>query len=280
MQGSLNLSGRAATVKLRVAARNLPPGASVTVTDVMLQPGGAASGWIPHTTELPWAAGMTGDDVGGGGPVYWDEILGKPSQFPPTSHTHSIAQVSGLQAALDAKAAAAHTHTVGQVAGLQGALDGKSDNGHTHSDATDDTAGFMSASDKAKVDGASATATPDTLAMRTASGNLAVAAPTAGAHAATKTYVDTPKLAYGSKQATDAPSTYPDGYSVGLFRVTNGWPSETGVSFWTVVTVKAPSFTASTVQYAYAYQTAGIAPRFRTANASDGWNAWQVMQVA
>ncbi|WIV44539.1 hypothetical protein [Glutamicibacter nicotianae] len=132
MQGSLDLSGRAATVKLRVAARNLPPGASVTLTDVMLQPGGAASGWIPHTTELPWAAGMTGDDVGGGGPVYWDEILGKPSQFPPTSHTHSIAQVAGLQAALDAKAAAAHTHPIGQVSGLQAALDAKAASGHTH----------------------------------------------------------------------------------------------------------------------------------------------------
>ncbi|KUM29367.1 hypothetical protein AQ436_06665 [Arthrobacter sp. EpRS66] len=130
MQGSLNLSGRAATVKLRVAARNLPPGASVTVTDVMLQPGGAASGWIPHTTELPWAAGMTGDDVGGGGPVYWDEILGKPSQFPPMSHTHSIAQVSGLQAALDGKQAAGDYAT---NAALSSGLAGKANTSHTHS---------------------------------------------------------------------------------------------------------------------------------------------------
>lgn len=36
----------------------------------------------------------------------WDEIPGKPATFPPSSHTHEISEISGLQAALDGKMAA------------------------------------------------------------------------------------------------------------------------------------------------------------------------------
>lgn len=61
-----------------------------------------------------------------------------------TSHTHSIANVTGLQTALDGKqasgsyAAATHTHVISDVTGLQTALDGKQAAGsyaaasHTH----------------------------------------------------------------------------------------------------------------------------------------------------
>lgn len=47
-------------VKIRVSVKNLPTDAEVRVTDLMLQPGRAVSGWMPHTTELPWAAGIQG----------------------------------------------------------------------------------------------------------------------------------------------------------------------------------------------------------------------------
>lgn len=40
----------------------------------------------------------------GGGPVEWSAITGKPSTFAPATHTHVIADVTGLQAALDGKA--------------------------------------------------------------------------------------------------------------------------------------------------------------------------------
>lgn len=53
----------------------------------------------------------------------WEQVTGKPATFPPSTHTHPVSQVTGLQAALDAKAATAHTHTVGNVTGLQAALD-------------------------------------------------------------------------------------------------------------------------------------------------------------
>lgn len=77
----------------------------------------------------------------------WDSITGKPSTFPATTHGHTIANVTGLQAALDELessgggggptawgditgkpttfAPTAHTHTVSDVTGLQGQLDGK-----------------------------------------------------------------------------------------------------------------------------------------------------------
>ena len=49
-----------------------------------------------------------------------------------SSHTHTIANVTGLQTALDGKAASSHTHTIANVTGLQGALDGKAASSHTH----------------------------------------------------------------------------------------------------------------------------------------------------
>jgi hypothetical protein len=44
-----------------------------------------------------------GGGGGGGGPVDWADITGKPSTFPPSAHSHVIADVTGLQAVLDGK---------------------------------------------------------------------------------------------------------------------------------------------------------------------------------
>jgi hypothetical protein len=40
---------------------------------------------------------------GSGGSVAWSAVTGKPSTFPPSAHVHDIADVTGLQAALDGK---------------------------------------------------------------------------------------------------------------------------------------------------------------------------------
>jgi len=41
----------------------------------------------------------------GGGSTAWDDVTGKPASFPPSTHSHTIANVTGLQEALDAKQA-------------------------------------------------------------------------------------------------------------------------------------------------------------------------------
>lgn len=48
------------------------------------------------------------------------------------THNHTIAQVTGLQTALDGKAATSHTHAISNVTGLQAALDGKAATNHIH----------------------------------------------------------------------------------------------------------------------------------------------------
>lgn len=47
---------------------------------------------------------------GGSGSVAWSGVTGKPSTFPPEAHTHLVADVTGLQGALDGKALASHVH--------------------------------------------------------------------------------------------------------------------------------------------------------------------------
>lgn len=51
----------------------------------------------------------------------------------PTSHTHAISDVTGLQLSLDEKASAVHTHAISDVSGLSSELSSKADVGHTHS---------------------------------------------------------------------------------------------------------------------------------------------------
>ena len=41
----------------------------------------------------------------------WGEVTGKPTTFVPSAHTHTIANVTGLQSALDGKSDTGHTHS-------------------------------------------------------------------------------------------------------------------------------------------------------------------------
>lgn len=67
----------------------------------------------------------------GSGPADWNTLLNKPTEFPPSAHTHVISDTVGLESALNGKqpagsyATAVHTHTITQVTNLQTALDGK-----------------------------------------------------------------------------------------------------------------------------------------------------------
>jgi hypothetical protein len=63
----------------------------------------------------------------GGGPITIDSVTGLQAALDgkaAISHTHAIADVTGLQAALNGKAASVHSHAIADVTGLQAALDG------------------------------------------------------------------------------------------------------------------------------------------------------------
>ncbi|MFW9145985.1 hypothetical protein ACOJAK_11815 [Corynebacterium striatum] len=82
----------------------------------------------PSLTGPPGPKGDTGSVEN----VSWDDISDKPATFPPGTHTHTTAQVTGLDAALASKSDKGHTHTTAQVTGLDAALAGKADKGHRH----------------------------------------------------------------------------------------------------------------------------------------------------
>jgi hypothetical protein len=50
-----------------------------------------------------------------GGSVAWGDVTGKPDEFPPEDHDHAIADVTGLQTALDGKAASSHNHAASAI---------------------------------------------------------------------------------------------------------------------------------------------------------------------
>lgn len=62
---------------------------------------------------------------GSGGVSSYNDLDDVPTEFPPEAHFHAIADVTGLQGALDGKASSVHAHAISDVTGLQGALDGK-----------------------------------------------------------------------------------------------------------------------------------------------------------
>lgn len=47
--------------------------------------------------------------------VSWNNVLNKPSTFPPSSHTHSISQINNLQTTLDGKSNVGHSHSWSEI---------------------------------------------------------------------------------------------------------------------------------------------------------------------
>ena len=71
------------------------------------------SGDVISSTKLN---AMEDGIVEGSEPAAWAEITGKPTTFAPSEHTHTIANVTGLQAKLDdfeARLSALETPAVG-----------------------------------------------------------------------------------------------------------------------------------------------------------------------
>ena len=65
---------------------------------------------------------------------------------------------SYINNAISKKANTSHTHTISNIDNLQTTLDNKASSSHSHSSVTTSTAGFMTASDKSKLDGITANA--------------------------------------------------------------------------------------------------------------------------
>ncbi|PIS66284.1 hypothetical protein AZH46_04135 [Corynebacterium striatum] len=86
----------------------------------------------PSLTGPPGPKGDTGsvenvswDDISGKPDLAstWEQVKGKPATYPPAPHTHTTAQVTGLDDALAGKADKGHKHKVEDVDGLKERLD-------------------------------------------------------------------------------------------------------------------------------------------------------------
>ena len=109
--------------------------------------------------EFPPYEGIDADTLGGkpaSDYVLDSELTEALAGKADSVHTHEIAQVNGLQTALDGKsptthnhngvyAPVSHTHEIAQVNGLQNQLNGKANSSHTHP-ASQISAGTLSGS--------------------------------------------------------------------------------------------------------------------------------------
>lgn len=73
-----------------------------------------------HTGDGPVPLLTYLEAAGGGDAPAWGDVTGKPSQFPPASHTHVVGDVDGLTAVLDGKQSAGDYATTATVTSLAG----------------------------------------------------------------------------------------------------------------------------------------------------------------
>lgn len=136
-------TGADVTLPLAGADAGLMSSASVVALSTALQPG-ALIPWADVTGKPTFATVATTGaytDLTGLPTLFngaYGSLSGIPSTFTPSAHAHVIADVTGLQTALDGKqasgsyAASVHTHVIADTTGLQTALDGKAATSHTH----------------------------------------------------------------------------------------------------------------------------------------------------
>ena len=99
--------------------RDVPTTAPV-VREIIADAGGGGGGpvaWADVTgkpSTFPWTnreraeirrrlLALEAGGGGGGGPVAWADVTGKPSTFAPSAHTHPTSEVTGLDTALSGK---------------------------------------------------------------------------------------------------------------------------------------------------------------------------------
>lgn len=128
---------------------------------------------VVNESELDNESGYKEYTAGSATSVPWSGVTGKPSSFTPSSHTHTISQITNISSANVASAVKATQDSAGQdidstyIKGLS--VSGRTitytkgdgttgtittqDTNTTYSNATTSTAGLMSSSDKTKLDG-------------------------------------------------------------------------------------------------------------------------------
>jgi hypothetical protein len=98
----------------------------INVNPVVVTIDVTADGLIDVGAELVGIQGPPGSGGGGGGgPVAWNDVTGKPTTFPPSGHSHAINDTTGLQGALDGKAASSHTHVAANITDFATAADAR-----------------------------------------------------------------------------------------------------------------------------------------------------------
>ena len=121
---------------------------SDTGSDAVLPVASATAAGILSAADKAKLDGLAAGAGGSGGmsaATYDPQGIGGDA-FDRANHTGAqpIGSVTGLQAALDGKAAVSHGHAIGDVTGLQTAIDGKAPSSHDHA-AGDITSGTIAA---------------------------------------------------------------------------------------------------------------------------------------
>ena len=101
------------TARFTLTTDNVQEGDVVKVTKTGLMY------YVVDSTKLSSEAGYEPFTAGTAASVPWSGVTGKPDTFTPSSHTHTIADVTGLQSTLDGKAASSHTHTMANITDLK-----------------------------------------------------------------------------------------------------------------------------------------------------------------
>ena len=101
-----DLSGKAPTVHTH---------AQVDVVGLTTALAGKEASISSGTTAQYWRGDKSWQTL----PTYdWTSLSGKPSTFPPSTHSHAIADVTDLQNQLNLKAASTHTHAYSALTGI------------------------------------------------------------------------------------------------------------------------------------------------------------------
>jgi hypothetical protein len=79
--------------------------------------------YVPNLRVQGTILDFNGNPIGVSSSTSWNDITGKPATFTPSSHSHTIADVTGLQTELNNRSLTGHSHVIADVTGLQTTLD-------------------------------------------------------------------------------------------------------------------------------------------------------------